>query len=90
MILLDPNVNPALKIAVLTHECFHVVNNDPGGHNPRNEARANLMSALTLIDPSKWADLTSVHSDYDHICLELGITRAQFMAYYQFTTRKAA
>ncbi|MCW2286934.1 hypothetical protein EDF60_1579 [Leucobacter luti] len=83
-------MHPTLRTAVLTHEYLHVVNNDPGGHNPRNEARANLMAALTLIDPNRWSDLTSIHSDYDHICLELGITRAQFMAYYQFTTRKVA
>lgn len=90
VVVLDTNIDPAMKRPVLTHEWVHVINNDPGGHHPRNEARANLISAMVLTDPDRWADLTPIYDDYDHICLEIGITRGQFMAYYQHHTRRAA
>ncbi|WP_461638642.1 ImmA/IrrE family metallo-endopeptidase [Leucobacter sp. BZR 635] len=90
VVVMDGNLSPARLRAVLTHEYIHVAYNDPEGHHPRNEARANLISATILIDPDQWAALTPIYADYDHICLELGITREQFVAYYQHNLRKAA
>lgn len=90
MVIVNEHLEPAHVTPVLTHEYVHVINDDPGGHHPRNEARANLISALILTNPNRWADLTAIHSDYDHICLELGITREQFVAYYQHQLRRAA
>lgn len=90
IILCRPNLRPFVERAVLAHECVHAEHNDPAGHHPRNEARANLIAAQRLIDPREWSELTRVYSDYDHICLELGITREQFMAYHLHQLRKAA
>lgn len=90
MILCRPNMRPFIERAVLAHECAHAEHNDPSGHHARNEARANLVAAQRLIDPREWSELTRVYSDYDRICVELGITREQFIAYHQHTKRKAA
>lgn len=82
-VLWDPAMPPYLKKPVLSHECSHVELGDPGGHHPRNEARADLHAALKNIDPTEWDRLTGVEHDYDAICIDLGITRAQFRAYYE-------
>lgn len=89
-VVADEKLSPARLRAVLTHEYVHAVYNDPEGHHPRNEARADLYSAMILIDPRQWESLTPIYTDYDHICLELGITREQFVAYHRHTLRKAA
>lgn len=89
-VVADVELSPARLRAVLTHEYIHAAYNDPEGHHARNEARANLLSAMILIDPSQWASLTPIYTDYDHICLELEITREQFVAYYQHNLRRAA
>ncbi|MBC9953275.1 hypothetical protein ICM05_01250 [Leucobacter sp. cx-42] len=90
LIIVDEALHPMMLRPTLTHEWVHVINSDPGGHYPRFENRADLISARILTDPNQWADLTKIHGDYDHICLEIGITRGQFMAYYQDQLRKAA
>ena len=81
MILLRPRMRPFVERAILTHECDHAAHDDPAGHDPRNEARANLNAAMRLIDPREWAELTRIYPDYDKICIELGITREMFRAY---------
>ncbi len=88
MVLLNRNIPPWLVRPTLAHEHAHVANGDCGGHHPRNEARANLHSALRLTDPEKWDELTAIHSDYDYICLEIGITRRQFRAYADHRKQK--
>ena len=90
MVITDRNLRSELFRPTLAHECDHVVNDDCAGHHPRNEARANLHSAFRLIDPKLWESLTPFHSDYDQICLEVGITRRQFLAYYDYTKRQEA
>lgn len=90
MIVLGRNLAPELVRPTLTHECDHVLHDDCGGHHVRNEARANLHSAIRLINPVEWKKLTRAHSDYDRICLELGITRRQFRAYHENELRTAA
>ncbi|QAB17099.1 hypothetical protein Leucomu_03460 [Leucobacter muris] len=90
MVVRDRGLRADLIRPVLGHECVHVENGDPGGHHPRHEVRSNLHSALRLIDPAEWAKLTASHSDYDRICLELGITRSQFLAYHDHERRSAA
>jgi len=82
MVLLHRGLRSELVRPTLTHEHAHVANGDCGGHHPSNEARANLHSALRLINPGAWNELTALHTDYDYICLELGITRRQFRAYH--------
>lgn len=83
MVILDRNVAAEHERPVLAHECSHVEHNDPGGHYPRAEHRANLISGLRLVDPSEWQALTTAHADYDRICLELGIVRGQFLALHK-------
>ena len=90
MVIVDRGLRADLLRPTLAHECDHVAHNDAGGHHPRNEARANLHSALRLIDPAQWDALTPIHSDYDYICLELGITRRQFRAYLEHRRRADA
>ena len=79
-----------MERAVLAHECAHAENNDPAGHHPRNESRANLAAAQRLINPREWNALTRVYGDYDRICVDLGITREQFIAYHEHEARRAA
>lgn len=81
IVLLDRKLSVEHVRPVLAHECVHVEHGDPGGHHPKNEFRANLQSALRLINPTEWDTLSNTLDDYDRICLELGITRAQFLAY---------
>ncbi|KKI20584.1 MULTISPECIES: hypothetical protein [Bacteria] len=83
-VLLDPKVPAHVVRPVLGHECSHAENEDPGGHHPRNEARANLHSALRITNPDEWAALIASLADYDRICLELGLTRGQFIAYSEW------
>lgn len=81
-VLWDPKMPAHIRKPVLSHEGGHIENNDPGGHHPRNEARADLHAALRNVNPAEWDSLMGLHHDYDAICIELGITRAQFRAYY--------
>lgn len=90
MVLLNRGLASELVRPTLAHEHSHVANGDCGGHHPSNEARANLHSALRLINPDAWKELTALHSDYDYICLELGITRRQFRAYAEHQQREEA
>lgn len=90
LILVRPGMKPFVERAVLAHECVHAECNDPAGHNPSNEAWANLRAAQRLIDPREWHVLTRIYPDYDRICTELGITRKMFLAYHQYQLRKAA
>ena len=90
LVILDPFMAPSRVKPVLTHEYAHIINGDQGGHDPRSEARANLVSSLILTDPIAWEDLTRIHSDYDHICIELGLTREQFIAYHHHRSRRKA
>lgn len=90
MILLNRGIEPWLVRPTLTHEHSHAIHADCGGHHPSNEARANLHSALRIINPATWDELTAVHADYDYICIELGITRRQFRAYAEHRRREAA
>lgn len=86
LILIRPRMRPFIERAVLAHEVAHAVHDDPPGHSPLNEARANLYAAQRLIDPREWAELTRIYPDYDKICIELGITREMFRAYADFTS----
>lgn len=90
LVVSDRALRHDLVRPTLAHECSHVEYNDTGGHHPRAEARANLHSALRLVNPALWDDLTSFVADYDEICLELGITRRQFRAYYEHKRRTDA
>lgn len=90
LILIRPGMRTYIERAVLAHECVHAEHNDPAGHCPRNEARANLIAAKRLIDPREWHALTRAYPDYDRICLELGVTREQFIAYHEDQLRRAA
>ncbi|MCW2289121.1 hypothetical protein [Leucobacter luti] len=90
MVISDRNLRSELLRPTLAHECDHAVNDDCAGHHPRNESRANLHSAFRLIYPPLWDSMTALHSDYDQICLEIGITRRQFRAYYDHHRRLAA
>lgn len=81
MVLIGRGLRPFMERAVLAHELDHAEHDDPPGHHPRNEARANLHAAQRLIDPREWYALTRIYPDYDKICIELGITREQFVAY---------
>ncbi len=83
-ILLDRNVPAEFEIPVLAHECDHAEHNDPPGHHARYEARADLHAAQRLIDVAKFDDLMSVHTDYDLVCLELGVTREQLVQFVKF------
>lgn len=85
LILLRPRMRPFIERAVLTHECMHAMHDDPPGHDPKREARANLEAARRLIDPREWAELTRIYPDYDRICMELGVTREMFRAYADYT-----
>lgn len=90
MVLVNRGLPSGLIRPTLAHEHAHVANGDCGGHHPSNEARANLHSALRLINPHAWDELTSIHSDYDYICIELGITRRQFRAYAEHRQQEDA
>jgi len=85
IILIRPGLRPFVERAVKAHENDHAEHDDPPGHHPRNEARANLNAAMKLIDPREWAELIRIYPDYDKICIELGITREMFRAYAEHT-----
>ena len=82
-VVMNAGLRSDLVRPTLAHECFHAENNDFGGHHPKNEARADLHSALRLIDPTEWDRLAGVQEDYDAMCIELGITRRQFRKYHE-------
>ncbi len=81
-VAISSSIRSDLVHPTLSHECSHAENDDCGGHHPRNEARADLHAALRNVNPTEWDRLMGVHHDYDAICLELGITRRQFRAYF--------
>lgn len=83
-ILLDRNIPAEFEVPVLAHECDHAEHNDPPGHHVRYEARANLHAAQRLIVVARFDDLMSVHTDYDLVCLELGVTREQLIEFAKF------
>ncbi|QIK63796.1 hypothetical protein G7068_11820 [Leucobacter viscericola] len=84
LVIVDRGLRSDLTRPTLSHECSHVENCDIGGHHPKLELRANLHSALRLINPIAWNELTPHTSCYDTLCLELGITRRQFLAYVDY------
>lgn len=86
MIIVDRGCPAHLVTPVLAHECDHAEHRDPAGHHPRNEARANLNSARRLASIAEFDALTSAYTDYDRICIELGLTREQFTAMAQWRT----
>ncbi|MGW9020702.1 hypothetical protein ACWGOE_04360 [Leucobacter chromiiresistens] len=90
LVIVDRGLRPDLVRPTLAHEHQHAVNGDPGGHNHRDESRAVLESAKILIDPAEWDVLTYAHDDYDRVCMELGVMRDQFLAYYRFRQMRAA
>lgn len=87
VILLSRTIPAELEVPVLAHECDHAEHDDPAGHHPKYETRANLHAALRLIDEDEFEVLTTMYADYDRICLELGITREQFLAYRDYRSR---
>lgn len=90
VILLNRSIPPELEIPVLAHECDHAEHDDPAGHHPKYEARANLHAAQRLIDVEEFDVLTTMYADYDRICLEIGITREQFLAFRSHRERHIA
>lgn len=80
-ILIRPGMAPFMERAILAHECAHAERDDPAGHHPGNEAKANLAAARRLINRDEIVDLLNIYSDYDHICRELGVTREMFIEY---------
>lgn len=88
LIILDIDLPQEFEMPILAHECDHAEHNDPPGHHHRFEARANLHSAQRLIDPREFDAQTAMTQDYDRICLELGVTREQFVAYNEYRKRQ--
>lgn len=84
MVIVDRGIRADRCRPVLAHECVHVEHDDLPGHNPRQENRADLVSARRLINEAEWAVLTRTHEDYDYICNELGVTRQQFLAFNSY------
>lgn len=90
VILLNRNIPSELETPVLAHECDHAEHDDPPGHHRRYESRADLHAAQRLIDAREFGILTSVYTDYDRICIELGVTREQFLAFREYRSQQVA
>lgn len=75
LILIRPGLGPRNRLHAIAHELGHAVHDDPPGHQPRYEQRADLFAAKLLIDPREYAELEIIYDGQPGaIADELGIT----------------
>lgn len=80
-IFIKPGLSGLMERSVLAHELVHLEFNDPPGHNPRYEHRANRIAAQRLIDPRAFKQLIRIYPVGDHLCHELGVSRELLIEY---------
>lgn len=75
LILLRPGLGPRNRLHTLAHEMGHAVHDDPAGHHPRHEARAERWAANFLVDPREYAELERMYDGHlGAIASEMGVT----------------
>lgn len=75
LIVVRPDLGPCNRVHTLGHELGHAAHGDPAGHNPRDEARADLYAADLLIDPREYAELEIIYDgQIGAIAAEMGVT----------------
>lgn len=75
IIVVRPDLGPCNRVHTLGHELGHAAHDDPAGHNPRDEARADLYAADLLIDPREYAELEIIYDGHlGAIAAEMGVT----------------
>lgn len=75
LIVVHPDLGPRNRVHTLGHELGHAAHDDPAGHHPRHEHRADLYAAKLLIDPREYAELETIYDGRPGaIAAELGIT----------------
>lgn len=79
-ILIKPRLRSFMEHSVLAHELVHAEYNDPAGHFPKHEARANRIAASRLIDPRSLQTLLKLYPLDDNLCHELGVSRELLLA----------
>lgn len=76
LISLRHGMSDAQTRSTIAHEIAHAVRQDPPGHNPAHEARADRAAAHLLITPDAYAQAELMFgTDIDRIAAELGTTR---------------
>lgn len=75
LIVVRPDLGPCNRVHTLAHELGHAAHGDPAGHNPRDEARADVFAADFLIDPREYAELEIIYDgQIGAIAAEMGVT----------------
>lgn len=75
IILLRQGLGPRNRLHTLAHELGHAVHDDPPGHHPRHEARAERWAANVLIDPHEYRELEMMYEGHlGAIAAEMGVT----------------
>lgn len=75
LILLCPDLGPRNRLHTLAHELGHAVHDDPPGHHPRLEARAERWAADQLVNPREYAELEMMYDGHlGAIAAEMGVT----------------
>lgn len=75
LIVVAPSLGPRNRVHTLAHELGHAAHNDPAGHHPKYEQRADLYAANLLIDPREYAELERIYDGQaGAIAAELGVT----------------
>ena len=75
LIVVRPDLGPCNRVHTLAHELGHAAHDDPAGHHPRYEARADSFAADLLIDPREYAELEIIYDgQIGAIAAEMGVT----------------
>lgn len=75
LILVRPGLGPRNRLHAIAHELGHAVHDDPAGHLPRHEKRAEIYAAHLLINPREYAELEIIYDGQPGaIADELGVT----------------
>lgn len=80
MIFFQAGLPEDVELCAIAHELVHWENRDKG-KSPREEARANRLSTLRLVRPSRIADLALDHSDLAGIARGLTVTEETMRLY---------
>jgi len=75
LILIRRGLGYRNRLHAIAHELGHATHDDPAGHVPRHELRAERYAAQLLIDPHEYAELETMYDgNPGAIAAELGVT----------------
>lgn len=91
VVTLRHGMDDAQTVSSLAHELGHAYYNDPPGHRPEHEARANRFAARLLISPADYAAAEQLYGSYpSRLAHELGVTVTLIEAWRTIYERTAA